>query len=135
MQLRNLRQAKMIKQRKSTGTKIKKNDISKNDYTTQGNKPESTGERRKIKKILRHGKTIQTKQDIPKQQEKILPTSRERWYEDRPTTGCKGSKILLPREHNKNAKWINNLGKKVRRTCRRIEAKIQINLSRTTLKK
>ena len=29
--------------------------------------PESTGERRKIKKISRQGKTIQTKRNIPKQ--------------------------------------------------------------------
>ena len=35
--------------------------------TTWGNKPESTGERRKIKEMSTKGKTIQTKQDIPKQ--------------------------------------------------------------------
>ena len=35
--------------------KKEKSSTSKNDNTTQGNKPESTGERKKIKKILRLG--------------------------------------------------------------------------------
>ena len=52
-----------------------KNNTRKNNNTTWGNKPESTGERRKIKKILTKGKAIQTKQNIPKQQNKILITS------------------------------------------------------------
>ena len=37
----------------------------KNNNTTSGNKPESPGERRKIKEISTKGKTIQTKQVIP----------------------------------------------------------------------
>ena len=45
----------------------KKKQRKKNDDTTRGIKQESTGERRKIKKISRKGKTIQTKQDILKQ--------------------------------------------------------------------
>ena len=52
------------------------------------NKPESTGERRKIKKILKKGKTIETKQEILKQRKEILPTSggemtRKRMQENR----------------------------------------------------
>ena len=39
--------------------------------TSWGNKPEGTGERGKTKKILRQDKTIQTKQDIPKQWKKF----------------------------------------------------------------
>ena len=38
-------------------------------------KPESTGQKRKIKEIMTKGKTIQTKVDILKQRKKILPTS------------------------------------------------------------
>ena len=47
----------------------------KNNSTTLGNKPKSSGERREIKEISTKGKTIQTKQDIPKQRKKILPTT------------------------------------------------------------
>ena len=39
----------------------RKKQHKKNDNKSQRNKPESTGKRRKIKKILRQGKTIQTK--------------------------------------------------------------------------
>ena len=63
------KQAKMIKQRKDAGicrNKKEKSTQEKNNNTTWGNKPESTGERRKLKEISTKGKTIQTKQDIPK---------------------------------------------------------------------
>ena len=36
--------------------------------------PDSNGQRRKIKEISTKGKTIQTKQNIPKKQKKILST-------------------------------------------------------------
>ena len=48
-----------------------KGNRGKNNSTTWGNKPESTGERRKIEEISAKDKTIQTKQDIPKQRKKI----------------------------------------------------------------
>ena len=63
----------------------------KNTNTTRGNKPEKAGERRKIKKISRKGKTMQPKQDILKQRKKILPTNRRRWHEHIPKNGYKGS--------------------------------------------
>ena len=76
---------KSIKQRKkrwiNVGTK-RKLQHKKNDNTTRGNKPE----RRKIKNISRQGKTLQTKQDISKQGEKMLPTSKGRWHVDITTT-------------------------------------------------
>ena len=59
MQIRKLRkQAKMIKQRKNAGRldKKEKSNSVKNNNTTWGNQPESTYERRKIKKISRKGK-------------------------------------------------------------------------------
>ena len=52
----------------------KKYNTGKTYNTTWGNKPESTGERRKIKDISKKGKKIQTKEDIPKQWKKILST-------------------------------------------------------------
>ena len=72
------------------GQKKKKSNTRKNNNTTRGNKPESTGKRRKIKKISTQVKTIPIKQDIRKQRKKILP-SKGRWHENIPTSGCKGS--------------------------------------------
>ena len=43
-----------------------KSNARKNNIKIWGIKPESTGERRKIKKISTKGKTIQRKKDIPK---------------------------------------------------------------------
>ena len=48
-----------------------KNAIQKNNNATSKNKPESAGERRKIKKIQTMGKAIQAEQDIPKQRKKL----------------------------------------------------------------
>ena len=80
MQIRNIRlQAKRIRQRKNIRIcwdEKKKSNASKTKNATRGNKVEGTGERRKTKKTSRQDKTIQTKQDIPKQREKILPASR-----------------------------------------------------------
>ena len=73
-QIRNLRQqVKMLKQTKKAkicwDEKEKKNNTFKTNDATQGNKSEGTGERKKTKKISRQGKTIQMKQNIPKQKE------------------------------------------------------------------
>ena len=51
-----------------------KDNTRKNNSTALGNKPEGSGERRETKEISTKGKTIQTKQDIPKQRKKILST-------------------------------------------------------------
>ena len=51
----------------------RKDNRRKNNSTTRGTKLESSGERREIKEISIKGKTIQTKQDIPKQPKKIPP--------------------------------------------------------------
>ena len=54
----------MIKQRKDAktcGDKKRKGKTRKNNYTTWGNKPESTGERKKIKNISSKGKAIQNR--------------------------------------------------------------------------
>ena len=51
-------------------------------------------EKEKLKKIMRQGQTMQTKQDVTKQR-KILPANRGRMHEDIPTNACKVSKIIL----------------------------------------
>ena len=51
-----------------------KDNTRKNNSTTWGNKPDGSDERRETKEISTKGKTIQTKQDIPKQRKKILST-------------------------------------------------------------
>ena len=78
-----------------SGKKKEKVTQEKNNNTNRVNKPEKAGERRKIKKISRKDKTIQTKQNIPKQQKKIQPTSRRRWHENIPITGCKRNRTIL----------------------------------------
>ena len=80
----------------STKTNQKgKGNTRKNNNTTWGNKLESTGERRNIKEISPKRKTIQTKQDIPKQRKEIQPTSWGRWHENILTTGCKRNRTIL----------------------------------------
>ena len=67
---------KMIKQTKDAGICRNKKEkaTQKNNSTTWENEPECSSERRKTKEISAKGKTIQTKQDIPKQRKKILST-------------------------------------------------------------
>ena len=72
-----------------------KSSTSKTNNTTQGDNSEGPGERRKTKKIPRLYQTKQTKQDILKQQKKILPTIRWRMHKDIPKTGCKGNKTIF----------------------------------------
>ena len=72
-----------------------KDNMRKNNSTTWGNKPESSGKRREIKDILTKGKTIQTKQDIPKQRKKILPTTGRAWHKNILTTGHQRDQMFL----------------------------------------
>ena len=76
----------------------RKRQRKKNVYTTQRNKPESTGERRKIEKMSRQGKIIQTKQDIPKEQ-------KEKFYQQ---VGEEGTKTCQqPDAREAKQFWIN----------------------------
>ena len=70
-------------------------NMGENISTIWGNKTESTGLRRKIKEISTKVKTIQTKQDIPKQRKKILSTIGREWHENIPTTGYKRNRTIL----------------------------------------
>ena len=90
-QIKNLRkQARRIRKlEEGTGS------MRKNNSTTWGNKPESNGQRRKTKEISTKGKTIQTKQDIPKQRKKILSTIGRGWHENIPTPGYKRNRTIL----------------------------------------
>ena len=87
----------MIRKRGAEISENKKEQATqkKNNSTTWGNKPESTGQRRKIKEISTKGKTIQTKQDIPKQRKKILSTIGKVWNENFPTTGYQRKRTIL----------------------------------------
>ena len=91
-----------------------KGNTKKDNSTTWGNKPESTGERRKIKEISTKGKTIQTKQETPKELKKIQSTTGRRWHENIPTTRCKRNPTILDwnmatKKHNEKVEWINNM--------------------------
>ena len=69
------------------GRKEKCNTTIKINNTTRRHKSKGTGERRKIKKILRQDQIIKTKREIPIQQKKIVPVNRGRMYEDIPKIG------------------------------------------------
>ena len=98
MQIKYLwEQVKIIKQKKDAGIcwKSREKATREKNSTTRGNKPKSTGERRKPKKISIKGKTIQKKQDIPKQRKKISSTTVRRWHKNIPATGCKRNRTIL----------------------------------------
>ena len=58
--------------------KNKNKTAGKSDYSTRRDKSKDSGEKRESENISRQDKTIQTKQDIPKLQKKILLTIRRR---------------------------------------------------------
>ena len=100
----------MQKQKGKGNAKRKLNNV------TCGNKPENHVERKKINEISTKGKTIQIKQDIPKQRKKFLqqaegddtkiyqqPVARE--------TERFWTKTWQPKNHNEKAEWINNITK------------------------
>ena len=115
--------------------------MGKNNSTTWGNKPESTGQRRKTKEISTKGKTIQTKQDIPKQRKKILSTIGRDLLENIPTNRYKRNRTILdkkiwqPKEHNENAEWINNIIRELDGLDEGPEMETHVDLLRTTLKR
>ena len=83
--------------------------------------------------ISTKGKTIQTKQDIPKRGKKILPTTGRRWRKNIPTSGCKSNRIILekiwqPIEHNGQAEWINNMNKELEGLEESPKAELHIDL-------
>ena len=90
----------MIKQRKDAGTcRDKKEKATKEKMTIQLEEinlkvPVKEG---RIERHRQKSKTIQTKQDIPKQRKEILPTSGggERWHGNIPTTRCKRNQTIL----------------------------------------
>ena len=78
----------MIKQRKDPGT-----CRNKKEKATQEEKNNTT--RRKTQKVLVKEGRLMTKQEIPKQQKKILSTTERRWLENIPTTGYKRNQTIL----------------------------------------
>ena len=127
------------KQRKRVVTcraKNEKSDRRKNNNTTWENKPENTGEKRKIKKILTKGKIIQTKQDISKERKEILPTRDDTKTYQQPDARESEqfwTKIWQPRKHKK-AEWMSNNTKELAGLKKGPKAEIRIDLLQTTLK-
>ena len=109
------KQAKMIKQKKDAGICRNKKEkaIEEKNNTIWGNKPESTGERKKIKEISTKSKIID-KTGHSKTTKKIQLTTGRRWHENITTTGCKRNRMILDwnmatKKHNEKAEWINNM--------------------------
>ena len=91
------------------------------------------------KKISSQVKTIQTKQDIPKQWKKILRESRGRMDEDISTTRCKGSKRIFYQNmgagvHDRKVEWLNNMDKELLRFEESPNTKIHFHSITATLK-
>ena len=108
----------------------KGNATSKTKNTTQVNKSKGNGERRETKKISRQDKTIQTKQDIPKERKKILLAEGRDYtktyqHSDNKETKQFWSKIWKRREHNRKAEWIDNMVKVLEVVEEGHKAKIQ----------
>ena len=68
------------------GRKGNNNTTIKTNSTTRRDKSESTGERRKTKKITRQDQTIQTNRTFQNNEKKIIPASKWRMYENIPTS-------------------------------------------------
>ena len=97
-----------------------------------------TGKRRATRKIPRQDKTIQTKQDIPKELKIILPANIVRMFEDIAPTVRNGNKTIL--EENMGSERIvkaNALtnGKRDTRTQRRPRGKMILHPLAVTLQK
>ena len=109
-------------------------NMGENNSTTWGNKPENTGQRRKIKEISTKGKPIQTKQDIPKQRKAILSTIGREWHENIPTERF-WAKIWEPKKHIENAEWINNITRELDGLVEGSKMEIHVDLLKKNTKK
>ena len=116
-----------------------KNNTRNNEVKFRRNKPKCSGERRKIKKILRQNKTRRTEQDVPNQRKKIyLPVGGDdKKHAKNRREGSKNvwSKIWQRWEPNKNVERIRTMEKEREKFEEIPKPEIHIDLPRTTLKK
>ena len=111
----------------------------KNNSTTSGNKPESSGEIREIKDISTKDKTKQTKQDIRKQPKKILQTTGRAWHKNIATTRRQRDRTFLnenmaTKKAQQKSEWINNMTRKLEGLEDGPKGEIHIDLLKKTLK-
>ena len=114
-----------------------KDNTRKNNSTTWGNKPEGSGERRETKKISIKGKTLQTKQDIPKLRKKIFISNWKGMTYQQPDareTERFWMKIWQPKKHIEKAEGINDLTRELGLE-EGPKAEMHIELLKKTLKK
>ena len=95
------------------------------DHQTWGNKPESNGERTKVKKISKKDKTIQAKQGFPKQGKKILPTTGRWWHKH--TNKMQVKPKNFGQKHSNHKTWQKSqmdkqYDRSIRKTRRRPES-------------
>ena len=115
-----------------------KRQHEKNNSSTWGNKPESSGERREIKEISIKSKTIQTKPDIPKQRKKILSiTGRHdtKTYQqpDVKDTEQFWTRIWQQKKNNEKAEWINDMTRELEGLEESPKAEMHIKLLKKIL--
>ena len=113
--------------------KGKSNSTSKRNHTIRGNKPESTSERRKTKKLLT-GKNNTNKTGNSKTTKEILSPSRKWMHRFIRKTGWQGNKTIFEQNMATKKTWQKSRmdKKRVRRTRRRSEGE---NTSRFTQSK
>ena len=114
--------------------------MRKNNGTTWGKKQEGSGERRETIEISTKGKTIQTKQDIPKQRKNVhqqLGGHDTKTYKqsDARETERFFTKIWQPERHKEKAEWINDMRREIEGHEEGPKAQIHIELLEKTLKK
>ena len=84
-------------------------------------------------------KTIETKQNIPKQRKKILSKTGSRWHENISTTRCQENRTILDKNiatkiHNEKTEWINNMAREHEGFEESLKVEIHIDLHKMTLK-
>ena len=90
----------------------RKGNTRKINRTPWGNKPESTGERRKIKDTSTKGKRIQIKQNIPKENstnnwEEMTRKGTNNRMQKKPNDF--GKEIMATKKHNGKSEWIKKI--------------------------
>ena len=81
------------------------------------------------------GKTIQTKQDIPKQKKTILSTIVRAWHKTYQQPDVRETEqIWQPKKHNEKAEWINDMTREQEGLEEGPKAEIHIYLLKKTLK-
>ena len=132
----------MIKQKKDAGIcRNKKEKATQEKITVQVKEMNQKVLAKEVRlEISTKGKTIETRQGIPKQRKKIPSSTGRKWHENIPATGCRRNRTILDwniatKKHNEKTKWIKNMTRELEGLEEGPKAEIHIDLLKTTVKK